>query len=30
MYKIKFVHSIPTKEQFNVWNIQKETLKFYL
>ena len=30
MYKIKFVHSIPTKEQFNVWNIKKEVIKLYL
>ena len=30
MYKIKFVHSIPTREQFNVWNIKKEAIKLYL
>ena len=30
MYKIKFVNSAPTKEQFNEWDIQKGSPKFYL
>ena len=30
MYKIKFVHSIPTREQFEEWGIQMAYPKFYL
>ena len=30
MYNIKFVHSIPTKKQFEEWGIQTAYPKFYL